>query len=43
MSSPVEVGTWVMAFGVSETELRRAVAATGTQADKVREYLRLGT
>jgi hypothetical protein len=35
-----EVRYWTKALGVNEHELRNAVAAVGTSADKVREYLK---
>ena len=34
-----EVRVWMQSLGVSEDELRKAVAAVGDRADKVREYL----
>ena len=34
-----EVRDWCRALGVTEDELRRAVAAVGDQADKVRTHL----
>ncbi len=34
-----EVRDWTNSLGVTEMELREAVAAVGTSADKVREYL----
>ncbi|NDZ17832.1 DUF3606 domain-containing protein [Variovorax sp. WS11] len=34
-----EVRDWCKSLGVSEEELRKAVAEVGDQADKVREYL----
>ena len=34
-----EVRDWTKSLGVSEEELRKAVAEVGDQADKVREYL----
>ena len=39
MSRPEEVRTWTMSLGVSEAELRRAVAAKGDRADRIREFL----
>ncbi len=35
-----EVRWWCNKFGVSEAQLRAAVAAVGTSASKVEEYLR---
>jgi hypothetical protein len=40
MNDPNEVRNWTQSLGVSKDELQRAVEAAGTQADKVREYLR---
>jgi hypothetical protein len=40
INDPDEVRNWTRSLGVSKEELQRAVAAAGTQADKVREYLR---
>jgi len=34
-----EVRDWTNSLGVTEMELREAVAAVGNSADKVREYL----
>lgn len=34
-----EVRDWTNSLGVTEMELREAVAAVGTSADKVRDYL----
>jgi hypothetical protein len=34
-----EVRDWTNSLGVTETELREAVAAVGNSADRVREYL----
>lgn len=34
-----EVQDWSKKFGVTPDELRKAVAAVGSQADKVREHL----
>lgn len=34
-----EVRDWCKSLGVSEDELRKAVADVGDQADKVREHL----
>lgn len=40
MNDPNEVRNWTRSLGVTKEELQRAVQAAGTQADKVREYLR---
>ena len=40
MNDPNEVRSWTQSLGVTKEELQRAVQAAGTQADKVREYLR---
>ena len=42
MNDPDEVRNWTKSLGVSKEELQKAVQAAGTQADKVREYLRGG-
>ncbi|WP_428000887.1 DUF3606 domain-containing protein [Acidovorax sp.] len=34
-----EVRDWTNSLGVTEAQLREAVAAVGSSADKVREYL----
>jgi len=34
-----EVRDWTNSLGVTEAQLREAVAAVGNSADKVREYL----
>ena len=34
-----EVRDWTNSLGVTEVELREAVAAVGSSADKVRQYL----
>ena len=39
-SEPHEARGWAEAFGISEAQLRAAVAAVGYSAEKVREYLR---
>ena len=39
INDPDEVRNWTKSLGVTKDELERAVAAAGTQADKVREYL----
>ncbi|CAN7244904.1 DUF3606 domain-containing protein [Acidovorax sp. Leaf78] len=39
LSEPYEVRDWTNSLGVTETQLRDAVAAVGRSADKVREYL----
>ena len=38
-----EVRSWTQSLGVTELQLRAAVAAVGHSADKVREYLRKGS
>ena len=38
-----EVRSWTQSLGVTEQQLRAAVAAVGHSADKVREYLRKGS
>lgn len=42
LNEPYEVRDWTQSLGVSEEELRRAVAAVGNSADKVREHLKSG-
>lgn len=42
LNEPYEVRDWTKSLGVSEEELRRAVAAVGNSADKVREHLESG-
>jgi len=39
LRNPEDVRIWTMSLGVSEAQLRAAIAAAGAQADKVREYL----
>ena len=39
LSEPYEVRDWTNSLGVTEVQLREAVAAVGRSADKVREYL----
>lgn len=39
LSERYEVRDWTNSLGVTEAELREAVAAVGNSADKVREYL----
>ncbi len=39
LSEPYEVRDWANSLGITEAELREAVAAVGPSADKVREYL----
>lgn len=39
LSEPYEVRDWTHSLGVTEAQLRDAVAAVGNSADKVREYL----
>ena len=40
LNQDYEVRDWSQSLGVTEEELRKAVAAVGNQVDKVREYLR---
>jgi hypothetical protein len=40
LDEPHEVRSWTESLGVTEQQLKAAVAAVGTSADKVREYLR---
>ncbi|KWT70849.1 MULTISPECIES: DUF3606 domain-containing protein [unclassified Variovorax] len=40
LNEDYEVRDWSKSLGVTEDELRKAVAAVGNQADKVREYLK---
>lgn len=40
MDEPHEVRSWTESLGVSEQQLKAAVAAVGNSAEKVREYLR---
>ena len=40
LSQDYEVRDWTKSLGVTEDELRKAVAAVGNEADKVREYLK---
>lgn len=39
LSEPYEVRDWTNSLGVTEAELREAIAAVGPSADKVRQYL----
>jgi hypothetical protein len=39
LNQDYEVRDWAKSLGVTEDELRKAVAAVGNQADKVREHL----
>ncbi len=39
LSELYEVRNWTNSLGVTEAQLREAVAAVGASADKVREYL----
>ena len=39
VNQPYEVAYWTRALGVSEDELRKAVAAVGDRADAVRKHL----
>ena len=38
INDPDEVRNWTKSLGVSREEVEQAVAAAGSQADKVREY-----
>ncbi|MDM0077025.1 DUF3606 domain-containing protein [Variovorax sp. J2P1-59] len=40
LKEPHEVGSWTESLGVTEQQLKAAVAAVGDSAEKVREYLR---
>lgn len=40
LNQDYEVRDWAKTLGVTEHELRNAVAAVGNQADKVREFLK---
>ncbi|VTU40325.1 hypothetical protein H4CHR_05067 [Variovorax sp. PBS-H4] len=40
LNEDYEVRDWAKSLGVTEDELRKAVAAVGNQADKVREFLK---
>ncbi|MDM0002991.1 DUF3606 domain-containing protein [Variovorax sp. J22P240] len=40
LEQPHEVRSWTESLGVSEQQLRAAVAVVGNSADKVRDYLR---
>lgn len=40
LNEDYEVRDWTKSLGVTEDQLRRAVAAVGDRADKVREYLK---
>ncbi|MFL6579721.1 MAG: DUF3606 domain-containing protein [Burkholderiales bacterium] len=42
MSEPWERQYWSNAFGVSEEELRKAVAAVGSQTDALRKHFKAG-
>jgi hypothetical protein len=39
LNEPHEVRSWTESLGVSEQQLKAAVAAVGNSAEKVREYL----
>ncbi|WP_085706881.1 DUF3606 domain-containing protein [Pseudomonas sp. B35(2017)] len=39
VNDPFEVRNWTSALGCTEAQLKQAVAAVGTYASKVREYL----
>jgi len=40
LEQPHEIRSWTESLGVTEEQLKAAVAAVGHSADKVREYLR---
>ncbi|MDM0076990.1 DUF3606 domain-containing protein [Variovorax sp. J2P1-59] len=40
LKEPHEVRSWTESLGVTEQQLKAAVAAVGDSAEKVREYLR---
>lgn len=40
LKEPHEVRSWTESLGVTEQQLKAAVAAVGNSAEKVREYLR---
>jgi hypothetical protein len=40
LNQDYEVRDWTKSLGVTEDELRKAVAAVGNEADKVRECLK---
>ena len=40
LKEPHEVRSWTESLGVTEPQLRAAVAAVGDSAEKVREHLR---
>ena len=42
VNEPWERRYWADAFGVSEDELRKAVASIGVQADALRKHFRAG-
>lgn len=39
LNEPYEVRDWSNSLGVTEAQLREAVVAVGSSADRVREYL----
>jgi len=39
LSEPYEVRDWTNSLGVTEEQLREAVEAVGSSAEKVRQYL----
>lgn len=39
LNEDYEIRDWTQSLGVTEEELRKAVAAVGDQTDAVREYL----
>ena len=41
LEQPHEIRSWTESLGVSERELRAAIAAVGHSVDKVREYLKI--
>ncbi len=41
LREPHEVRSWTESLGISEKELRTAVAAVGSSVEKVRKYLRI--
>jgi hypothetical protein len=43
VSERYEVDYWTKALGVTEDELKRAVAAAGSSVERVREYLGSGS
>ncbi len=41
INDPQEIRNWCNSFGCTESELKQAVAAVGTSAKEVREYLKI--